>query len=56
MFPYVGADLHLRFGLSFTAIGLIIGVFATGGLIYAATVQPLMRRLGQTASPTPAAC
>jgi YNFM family putative membrane transporter len=47
VFPYVSADLHLRFGLSFTAIGLIIGVFATGGLIYAATVRPLMRRLGQ---------
>jgi len=48
IFPFVSADLHLRFGLSFTAIGLIIGVFATGGLIYAATVKPLMRRLGQT--------
>jgi YNFM family putative membrane transporter len=47
VFPYVSADLHLRFGLSFTAIGIIIGVFATGGLIYAATVRPLMRRLGQ---------
>ena len=48
VFPYVSADLHLRFGLSFTAIGIIIGVFAIGGLIYAATVRPLMRRLGQT--------
>jgi YNFM family putative membrane transporter len=48
VFPYISADLHLRFGLSFTAIGIIIGVFATGGLIYAATVRPLMRRLGQT--------
>ena len=48
IFPFVSADLHLRFGLSFTAIGIIIGVFATGGLIYAATVRPLMRRLGQT--------
>jgi len=48
IFPFVSADLHLRFGLSFTAIGIIIGVFATGGLIYAATVKPLMRRLGQT--------
>jgi predicted MFS family arabinose efflux permease len=47
VFPYISADLHLRFGLSFTAIGLIIGVFATGGLIYAATVHSLMRRLGQ---------
>jgi YNFM family putative membrane transporter len=48
IFSYIGADLHLRFGVSFTAVGLIIGVFATGGLIYAATVRPLMRRLGQT--------
>jgi YNFM family putative membrane transporter len=48
IFPFVSADLHLRFGLSFTAIGIIIGVFAIGGLIYAATVKPLMRRLGQT--------
>ena len=47
-FPIVGADLHLRFGLSFTAIGLIVGAFAIGGLIYAATVQQLMRRFGQT--------
>jgi len=48
VFPYISADLHLRFGLSFTAIGLIIGIFATGGLVYAATVKPLMRRLGQS--------
>ncbi len=48
IFPYISADLHLRFGLSFTAIGIIIGVFATGGLVYAATVRPLMRRLGQS--------
>jgi len=48
VFPYISADLHLRFGLSFTAIGIIIGVFATGGLIYAATVKPLMRILGQS--------
>jgi predicted MFS family arabinose efflux permease len=47
VFPYVSADLHLRLGLNFTAIGIIIGIFATGGLIYAATVKPLMRRLGQ---------
>jgi predicted MFS family arabinose efflux permease len=29
-------------------VGVIIGVFALGGLIYAATVKPMMRRLGQT--------
>lgn len=48
VFSYIGADLHLRFGVSFTAVGVIIGVFALGGLIYAATVKPLMKRLGQT--------
>jgi predicted MFS family arabinose efflux permease len=48
IFSYIGADLHLRFGLSFTAVGLIIGIFAMGGLIYAATVRRLMRWLGQT--------
>ena len=47
-FAYVGADLHLRFGLSFTAVGLIVGTSAIGGLIYAATVQPLVDVLGQT--------
>jgi MFS transporter, YNFM family, putative membrane transport protein len=46
-FAYVGADLHLRFGLSFTAIGLIIGTFGIGGLLYAASVQQLVTRLGQ---------
>ncbi|MBX9827507.1 MAG: MFS transporter [Xanthobacteraceae bacterium] len=48
IFSYIGADLHLRFGLSFTTVGVIIGIFALGGLIYAATVKTLMRRLGQT--------
>src|SRR5260221_906224 len=48
IFPFVSADLHLRFGLSFTAIGIIIGVFATGGLVYAPTVGTVMRRLRQT--------
>jgi predicted MFS family arabinose efflux permease len=47
VFPYVSADLHLRFGLSFAAIGIVIGIFATGGLLYAATVRALMRRFGQ---------
>ena len=32
VFPFVGADLHLRFGLSFTGVGLVIGFFAIGGL------------------------
>ena len=46
-FAYVGADLHLRFGLSFTAVGLIVGTFGIGGLIYAGSVQQLVNRLGQ---------
>src|SRR5215467_14107516 len=46
-FAYVGADLHLRFGLSFTAIGLIVGSFGIGGLIYAASVQQLVNLFGQ---------
>jgi len=46
-FAYVGADLHLRFGLSFTAIGLIVGTFGIGGLIYAGSVQQLVNLLGQ---------
>jgi predicted MFS family arabinose efflux permease len=46
-FAYVGADLHLRFGLSFTAIGLIVGTFGIGGLLYAASVQQLVDLFGQ---------
>jgi YNFM family putative membrane transporter len=46
-FAYVGADLHQRFGLSFTVIGLMVAFFALGGLIYAGTVKQLVGRLGQ---------
>ena len=46
-FAYVGADLHQRFGLSFTAIGLIVGTFGIGGLIYAGCVQQLVNLFGQ---------
>jgi predicted MFS family arabinose efflux permease len=47
VFTYIGADLHLRFGLSFTVVGLVIAAFGIGGLTYAATVHLLMDRLGQ---------
>jgi MFS transporter, YNFM family, putative membrane transport protein len=47
-FAYVGADLYLRFGLSFTLIGLVIGMFGLGGLTYAALVPRLVGRFGQT--------
>jgi MFS transporter, YNFM family, putative membrane transport protein len=46
-FAYVGADLHQRFGLSFTGVGLIVGAFGIGGLVYAGTVQQLVNRFGQ---------
>src|SRR6185369_13720690 len=47
-FTYVGADLHLRFGVSFTLVGLFVGTFAVGGLIYSLTVPMLVGRFGQS--------
>jgi predicted MFS family arabinose efflux permease len=47
-FAFVGADLHLRFGLSYTMVGLIVGMFAVGGLIYSTSVRAFVGRLGQT--------
>jgi predicted MFS family arabinose efflux permease len=47
-FAYIGAYLHLRFGLSFSLIGGIVACFGIGGLIYAALVKLLVYRLGQT--------
>jgi YNFM family putative membrane transporter len=47
-FTYVGADLHLRFGLNFTLVGLCVGAFAIGGLIYSVTVPMLVGRFGQS--------
>lgn len=47
-FTYVGADLHLRFGVSFTLVGLFVGTFAIGGLIYSLMVPMLVGRFGQT--------
>ncbi len=46
-FAYIGADLRSRFGISFTLIGLSVGCFGIGGLIYAALVKQLVFRLGQ---------
>jgi predicted MFS family arabinose efflux permease len=47
-FTYVGADLHARFGVSFTMLGVTIAFFGIGGLIYAGLVRHFVRRLGQT--------
>lgn len=46
-FTYVGADLHLRFGLSFTYVGLIVGTFAIGGLLYSLSVRRFVYWFGQ---------
>src|SRR5450759_345889 len=43
-----GADLHLRFGVGFTLVGLFVGAFAIGGLIYSLSVRALVNRFGQT--------
>jgi predicted MFS family arabinose efflux permease len=46
-FAYVGADLHLRFGVNFAIVGLFVGAFAIGGLIYSLSVRRLVDRFGQ---------
>ena len=46
-FAYVGADLNARFGLGFTAVGLIVGMFGVGGLVYATAVTALVSTFGQ---------
>ncbi len=46
-FTYVGADLHLRFGLNFALVGLFVGSFAFGGLFYSLSVRHLVNRFGQ---------
>jgi predicted MFS family arabinose efflux permease len=46
-FAYVGADLHLRFGVGFAIVGIFVGFFAIGGLIYSLSVRRLVERLGQ---------
>src|SRR6202050_937577 len=46
-FAYIGAHLRLRFNLSYTLIGLSVGCFGIGGLIYAGLVKLFVSRLGQ---------
>ncbi|HYA07858.1 MAG TPA: MFS transporter [Xanthobacteraceae bacterium] len=46
-FAYIGADLRARFGLSFTLVGVAVGFFGIGGLIYAGLVRLFVHRLGQ---------
>ena len=44
-FTYIAADLHTRFGLSFSAAGLVIAGFGAGSILYAASVHRLIALL-----------
>ena len=46
-FAYIGADLHTRLDLSFSAVGLVLAAFGIGGLTYVVMVRWLVDRLGQ---------
>jgi predicted MFS family arabinose efflux permease len=47
-FTYISADLHARFGLSFSTIGLSIAGYGIGSICYAFGVRLLVARLGET--------
>ncbi|MBO9357005.1 MFS transporter [Bordetella petrii] len=44
---FVPAYLHARFGLSLTAAGAVVAVYALGGLLYTLVAGPVLRRLGE---------
>jgi len=46
-FTFIGAYLHARFGLDYALVGLVLGCFGLGGLVYALTVRRLMDGLGE---------
>jgi predicted MFS family arabinose efflux permease len=46
-FTFIGAWLHARFGLGYALVGLVLGCFGLGGLVYALTVRRLMDLLGE---------
>lgn len=46
-FAFVGADLHLRFGIGPGLVGLTIAAFGIGALIYALSAGTLITRWGQ---------
>jgi predicted MFS family arabinose efflux permease len=45
--PFAGAALKDRFDLDYLSIGLILGSFGVGGLIYSLLVRLLVRALGE---------
>jgi predicted MFS family arabinose efflux permease len=46
-FTYVGAYMHGDFGLDYATVGILLGFMGLGGLLYALTVRPLVRALGE---------
>jgi len=44
---FVPAYLHDRFGLSLTASGAVVAVFAAGGMLYTVVAARLLQRLGE---------
>ncbi len=46
-FTYVAADLNVRFGLSYSMIGLVVAGFGVGSLAYAGSVRRLIASLGE---------
>jgi YNFM family putative membrane transporter len=44
---YIAADLHARFGLSFSAVGLVIGAYGVGCVLYAGAVHRLVASIGE---------
>lgn len=45
--PYTGAYLRHGFGLDYLSIGLVLGSFGIGGLVYSALVRLMVARLGE---------
>jgi MFS transporter, YNFM family, putative membrane transport protein len=46
-FTFVAAYLHDRFDLDYAIVGIVLGCFGVGGLLYALTVRRLLRALGE---------
>jgi predicted MFS family arabinose efflux permease len=44
---YIAADLHARFGLSFSAVGLVISAYGVGCVLYAGSVHRLIGVMGE---------
>ena len=44
---FAPAYLHERFGISLTAAGALVAVYAVGGLAYTVVAGPLLKRLGE---------